>query len=438
MSWIDWTVASSIVLLAIAFSLSFFLPRINLKSETLKNVEIKAIALKYFDQLFNTFGIPENWSSTNFEKIGLIQNLYRIPVIIRENNGIARMNEIASVYLEFDEDCVKKAWESTIRVYENEEVDSKIFNKSYCSDKFLKTASVVFKLNISQNEEKMFFVYFSPDTKVKKVSYHFDTLLLLHLDEGNGTIAYDSSGFENDGILYNNTISCSNPPITTCPKWINGKYGKALNFDGIDDYVEIGSFPKLTKDATFSAWINISQLKNFNTILVSENASGYQNFGIFVNASGWILFQFTNSAGNLKQHWANAGITENQWYHIAIVFDDSNNIIRFYLNGTEIFSESETDSLASWPNQVLRIGWGKSQINGYQFNGTIDEVRIVNRSLSSEEIRGIVAEPLKVFVYPQESIKSISVSKLKELKNIDYEEAVKSLEGYDFNIEIRE
>jgi hypothetical protein len=436
MGWIDWTVAASIIFLTIAFSLSFFIPRINSKSEVLKNIDIRLIALKYFDQLFNTFGTPENWNSANFEKIGLMQKLYRIPIIIRENSGVTRINEIASSYLEFDEDCIGKSWETTVRVYGNEEIDSKIFNKTYCLGNFLKAASIVFKLNVSPNEEKMFFVYFSPDTKVKNASYFFDVLALLHLDEGNGTIAYDSSGFENNGILYNNTVSCSDPPVATCPKWVDGKYGKALSFDGIDDYIEITSFPSLTQDATFSAWINVSSLKNYNTILVSENASGYQNFGVFVNGSGWLLFQFTNSAGNIKQHWANAGIAENQWYHIAIVFNHAYNTIKFYVNGSEILSESETDSLTAWPNQVLRIGWGKSQINGYQFNGTIDEVRIVNRSLSSEEIKGIAAQPLTILIYPQESFKAISVSKLKELKNVNYEEAVKSLEGYDFNVEI--
>lgn len=46
-------------------------------------------------------------------------------------------------------------------------------------------------------------------------------------DEGNGTVAYDSSEYGNDGTLYG---SCS---------WVDGKYGKALWFSGGGSYVRI-------------------------------------------------------------------------------------------------------------------------------------------------------------------------------------------------------
>lgn len=46
-------------------------------------------------------------------------------------------------------------------------------------------------------------------------------------DEGQGTTAYDASGFGNNGTLTNG------------PTWVDGKVGKALSFDGVDDYVSI-------------------------------------------------------------------------------------------------------------------------------------------------------------------------------------------------------
>ena len=48
-----------------------------------------------------------------------------------------------------------------------------------------------------------------------------------HFDEGQGNIAHDSSGNNNHGTIYG-------------AKWVDGKFGKALEFDGVDDYVEIG------------------------------------------------------------------------------------------------------------------------------------------------------------------------------------------------------
>ena len=65
------------------------------------------------------------------------------------------------------------------------------------------------------------------------------------LDEGGGTTTADASGNGNDGTL-------------NLPGWDSGKFGGALNFDGVDDYVDCGNPSILdfgTGDFTISAWI---------------------------------------------------------------------------------------------------------------------------------------------------------------------------------------
>jgi len=56
-----------------------------------------------------------------------------------------------------------------------------------------------------------------------------DNSLVLYLpfDEGTGDIAKDGSGNGNDGVLNGK------------PKWVEGKYGSALEFDGKTNYVEV-------------------------------------------------------------------------------------------------------------------------------------------------------------------------------------------------------
>ncbi len=66
-------------------------------------------------------------------------------------------------------------------------------------------------------------------------------VLYLPFSEGTGTIAYDLSGYGNNGTLYSSTTICSNPPTSGCPQWVNGKVGKALSFDGVDDWVNKGA-----------------------------------------------------------------------------------------------------------------------------------------------------------------------------------------------------
>ena len=80
------------------------------------------------------------------------------------------------------------------------------------------------------------------------VSYAIDPAAIVGLwlfDEGAGDVATDSSGNGNDGVLINE------------PEWVDGKFGKALRFDGVDDYVDIPDSPSLspTEQMSIVAWI---------------------------------------------------------------------------------------------------------------------------------------------------------------------------------------
>lgn len=65
-------------------------------------------------------------------------------------------------------------------------------------------------------------------------------------DEGENTTAYDSSGNGNDGTLTNG------------PTWTNGPVGGAIDLDGSDDYVNVGTGSGLsfTDNFTLSSWIH--------------------------------------------------------------------------------------------------------------------------------------------------------------------------------------
>jgi hypothetical protein len=67
-------------------------------------------------------------------------------------------------------------------------------------------------------------------------------------DRGTGKVAEDSSENGNDGEFKGS------------PKWVTGKFGKALEFDGADDWVNMGNNPILKPETnadgnvTFVAW----------------------------------------------------------------------------------------------------------------------------------------------------------------------------------------
>ena len=67
-------------------------------------------------------------------------------------------------------------------------------------------------------------------------------------DDGSGTTAVDSSGNGNDATVYGD------------PQWVAGWLDGALQFDGVDDYVDlpIGSMIGSLTNSTFLIWANFA------------------------------------------------------------------------------------------------------------------------------------------------------------------------------------
>ena len=85
-------------------------------------------------------------------------------------------------------------------------------------------------------------------------------------DEGSGKIAKDLSGNGNDGTLEG-------------PKWVDGKFGKALNFNGASDYVDTGNNPITdpggTKILSISAWVKRATDTSKVLVAIRRTPGGY-------------------------------------------------------------------------------------------------------------------------------------------------------------------
>jgi hypothetical protein len=215
-----------------------------------------------------------------------------------------------------------------------------------------------------------------------------DGVLCLKFDECSGNIAHDSSSYHNDGILKNYTGSCGG---TACPSWTNGKFGKALDFDGIGDYVEISENPSLniTNEMTVSAWVYpmpIQSSGGSNQIIQRLNwgSPGSSRNGFFLREG---------SSGNHEPNFyvangtdwtsVNAGsISSNNWHYITGTVK-SNDKIRIYVDGNLKNEDNFIGNISQYTGGI-KIGYERSELT---FNGTIDEVRIWDRVLTQPEIQ---------------------------------------------------
>ena len=96
------------------------------------------------------------------------------------------------------------------------------------------------------------------------------------LDESTGNTAKDSSGNGNDGKLMNG------------PKRVDGEFGKALEFDGVDDYVDCGGNTILNTNTarTVSLWFNTSSAVN-QTMVGRNGGNGQWLLGIQNSRLKW-------------------------------------------------------------------------------------------------------------------------------------------------------
>jgi len=188
-------------------------------------------------------------------------------------------------------------------------------------------------------------------------------------DEGKGDVVKDSSENGNDG-----------QPMKG-PKWVSGKFGKALEFDGSDDYVDCGSGASLdiTDAITIVAWTFPSnQTFNHQDIVGKPSAYilGHMDPGVivrsYINDGGWFGVPYSKEFNNYV----------DEWFHFAFTYDRSE--LKVYVNGTLDSKGARGGQIVINKNPVVVAHSRESQGFNAFYKGIVDDVAIFNEALSSE------------------------------------------------------
>lgn len=220
-----------------------------------------------------------------------------------------------------------------------------------------------------------------------EVSVNPSLVLSLGFNDGSGSVAINLSGSPN-GIL--------NGPTWTS----SGKYGQALNFDGVNDRVELGNFSVSGSAITLMAWVRSGNFSNCgsNQCRIISRASGTAE-----QAHDFMLSTtLVNNATRLRFRIKTDGITNtliassgplslNTWQHVAAVYDGST--MRLYLNGVQVGSRLKTGVLTITSGLQTWIG-ANPPVAALPWNGQLDEFKIFNRALSVTEIQSEMILPV--------------------------------------------
>jgi len=187
------------------------------------------------------------------------------------------------------------------------------------------------------------------------------------LDEVDGTIAYESAGTY-DGTLIGD------------PVWQPeaGMVGGALEFDGIDDYVNTPRFfSSIYRRLSVFAWIKGGMP---GQVIISQK--GHSDWLLADTTEGSLMteIRFFGKSG-VPPLYSHVVITDGNWHRVGLVLDGSNRIL--YVDDVEVVSDTYDKGMLSGE---LQIGAGKNLDPGTFWSGLIDDVRIDNVELSAEEI----------------------------------------------------
>lgn len=222
---------------------------------------------------------------------------------------------------------------------------------------------------------------------------------------GSGNTLPDVSGYGNHGTLTNMSPD----------DWVSGQYGRALDFDGVNDKVaSIGavssySFVHTTGILSFAFWAKFDTDGTRLTVAGNTLASAEKGFFVIrenlanygTNAMRCIIY------GGVSGTFAVSGTTNDNvalagtWDHWCYTSNSSNTTGQWYKNGVAVTTTTRfnpTDiSLGGLgtgdSTRVLGIGIATFTSDVIPMDGQLDDVRLYSRALAEPEIRLLASRP---------------------------------------------
>ncbi len=184
-------------------------------------------------------------------------------------------------------------------------------------------------------------------------------------------ITYDYSNYNNDGTVNGTTTYIS-----------SGRYGGAYTFNNVATEIITSQNINLTNsNFTFTAWVN----PRTGTFSANPRIMGQTNSLYFgITASGSLQMGTAGLSDNYASSGSNT-INVEEWSFVVAQYNGTNK--NFYINGDFAGGDTANGSLIP-PRQDMGIGRMSGSTTN-RINGSIDEVMIFNRSLSSAEITEI-------------------------------------------------
>jgi len=191
------------------------------------------------------------------------------------------------------------------------------------------------------------------------------------LDEGRGDTAEDSSENGYDGAIKG-------------AKWVEGKIGKALNFDKGDTVtmtLGVGTVKDKISVVMWIKFLDLSGQQNYFSIWDQSN----NRYVPYKTASN--EFRFWSNSWNVGSGFSAVAKT---WYHVANIYDGSK--VYIYIDGDPKVSQSVPHFTLTDTQQTAWVATDHG--TGFLSNCMVDEVGLFKEALTEDDVKTIVNKGL--------------------------------------------
>lgn len=196
-------------------------------------------------------------------------------------------------------------------------------------------------------------------------------------DEGSGNIAKDASNNERNADIFG-------------AQYVNGRFGKALQFDGVDDYLLVPDFTGVgaLEPRSTVFWFKAEGTRDHSWLKWGRNAGG-EKYYIRAHVSGDQCYLRIEVNGG--QNYGADDVCDGQWHHCAVVFPEGSSAVKdhdLYVDGKKQ-TKAGTEKEMNTDGATVPINIG-SRLTGHSFIlGLMDEVAIFNVDLTESQINAI-------------------------------------------------
>jgi len=219
---------------------------------------------------------------------------------------------------------------------------------------------------------------------------------LWEMNETSGIIAPDS--FSND----------FDANLVGMPQWqpADGVFGGALDFNGVDDYLQVPGYSGITRAHTrsCSAWIKTDQP---GTIMSWGNSIDGEKWIFSVDSEipddPCVLSVSVQGSGQIM---GTTELADGNWHHVVATVEDANDATA-YVNEIKLYVDGQPETISTVTSQEINTGSGSDvtigvidTTSGNYFSGLMDDVALFYVALTPEEITRLYNHGGQSFTQP--------------------------------------